>query len=239
MDNDKINDAFREIDAYCDMTLSTISSDMTTFEKEKSIYDYIVSNTEYSLESEYNQSMYSVVLGNSVCLGYSKMFQYLCNMIDIPCTIVTGLNKEGIGHAWNAVYIENNWYMVDCTNGGGSACNNSEVNYYYFNVTRKQILRSFAINNLVQVPECDSIDSEFYYHSGLYFDSADIDRYTSIISGYTNKKMITVRASNEQVLNSLYRQLIEDRKIYTLIENCYQLEYSKDTETLILQIKWN
>jgi len=50
----------------------------------------------------------------------------MCEHVGIQCDIVTGYAKgpsklSGLGekHAWNAVYINNNWHLVDPTFGSG------------------------------------------------------------------------------------------------------------------------
>lgn len=40
----------------------------------------------------------------------------MCIRVGIPCEVVIGEDKaSGIGHAWNAVYIDGQWLYVDCT----------------------------------------------------------------------------------------------------------------------------
>lgn len=58
-----------------------------------------------------------------VCEGYSKAFQYLCDLStfagDTTCYTVTGIMSGGTGagrHMWNIVTIEGENYLVDVTN---------------------------------------------------------------------------------------------------------------------------
>lgn len=51
--------------------------------------------------------------GKSVCQGYAYAFKLLCDKAQIPCWIVTGFYKEP--HAWNYVWLDGNYYMVDLT----------------------------------------------------------------------------------------------------------------------------
>ena len=57
---------------------------------------------------------------NVVCEGYSKAFQYLCDLSDfqgnVACRMVTG-TMNGRGHMWNVVQMEDGQnYLVDVTN---------------------------------------------------------------------------------------------------------------------------
>ena len=54
-----------------------------------------------------------------VCEGYSKAFQYLCDLSDITCYTVTGIMNGGTGegpHMWNIVANNGKYYMADITN---------------------------------------------------------------------------------------------------------------------------
>jgi hypothetical protein len=47
------------------------------------------------------------------CAHYSKAIYLLCNMANIPCDIITSYKDD---HAWNVVYADNGWWIVDSTN---------------------------------------------------------------------------------------------------------------------------
>lgn len=54
-----------------------------------------------------------------VCEGYSKSFQYLCDLSGIDCYTVNGEMEGGTGagsHMWNIVPLEGQNYLVDVTN---------------------------------------------------------------------------------------------------------------------------
>lgn len=64
----------------------------------------------------------------AVCEGYARLFQSLCYHAGIPAVIITGYaradisrteNKFRSNHAWNAVYIDSAWYLLDATWASG------------------------------------------------------------------------------------------------------------------------
>lgn len=62
-----------------------------------------------------------------VCEGYSKAFQYLCDLSGINCYTVTGIMYGGTGsgpHMWNVVPVDGLNYLVDVTN-----CDSGTVGY--------------------------------------------------------------------------------------------------------------
>lgn len=72
----------------------------------KYIYDELILRTEYEQGSADSQNICSVLLNQrSVCQGYAKTFQYLCQLAGIPAMLVTG-EVNGEGDAWNIVFLD-------------------------------------------------------------------------------------------------------------------------------------
>ncbi len=99
-------------------------------EKEHVICDRMCNLIEYDKAWEgtsnlmYEQSMYSAILGKTVCAGYSQLFTALINACGVECVAVTGS-----GHQWNVINLHGYWYYVDITN-----CDQDwGVYYYYYN----------------------------------------------------------------------------------------------------------
>lgn len=64
-------------------------------------------------ENNIDQSIASALLEHkTVCAGYSKLYELLCNASGIDVMTEISLN-----HAWNVIHLEGNWYHVDVTYG--------------------------------------------------------------------------------------------------------------------------
>ncbi len=72
----------------------------------------------------------------AVCSGYARLFQRLCTLANIQCEVVPGAvrtkyyqvgNNAPEDHAWNAVFIDSNWYFLDATWGAGSVLEDEET----------------------------------------------------------------------------------------------------------------
>ena len=122
---------------------SEITADMTEYEKERAIHNYIIKNTDYDVYcliystwfSEYADQPYGCLIDNrAICLGYASTFKLFMDMLDIECIIVCGsANMDYENHAWNLVRLEdNNWYAVDVTWDDPVGAN--MVFYSFFNV---------------------------------------------------------------------------------------------------------
>jgi len=96
--------------------------DMSDFQKETSIHDYIVTHTKYSVTGNPDTlaSAESVLIdGIGQCQGYSEAMSLLLGLSGITSRIVSGTayGSDGIAvaHAWNQVLINSIWYHVDVT----------------------------------------------------------------------------------------------------------------------------
>lgn len=102
---------------------SEISKNATgnNYEKIKYVHDWIIDNVKYDTSNGKNTSnIYGcLVIKSAICEGYARSFKYLLDELEIPCVLVSGTAVDEDGnserHAWNYVYIKNNWYAVDTT----------------------------------------------------------------------------------------------------------------------------
>lgn len=126
----------KEIQSYLDLIVGVRSD----YEKELILHDAIAENVTYAYIEGTNtpetarwahtiESVFSPERDSAVCEGYAKAFQLLLNAAGIDCIYVVG-KASGSGHAWNQVYIEDQWYNVDVTwNDTGN-----KGSHKYFNV---------------------------------------------------------------------------------------------------------
>ena len=100
------------------------------------IFYWIAKNIEYDVVSyfakDYKDQTAEGVFRTrkGVCAGYANLYKYLCNEIQAPCGVIPGYSKgygfeygkeapERVDHAWNAVEIDQHWYLLDSTWGAG------------------------------------------------------------------------------------------------------------------------
>lgn len=126
--------AWCQIKNYKEMVLGN-TEQLDKRQIEKRIYSYIATNTIYNINATMDQSLYSTVLGETVCTGYAKMFKYLCNEAGIDCICIFGQFKGGGYHLWNVVSLYDQLYMVDCTCASAVYKENVYVLYNYLNNT--------------------------------------------------------------------------------------------------------
>lgn len=160
------------------------------YEKLKFFYDWIIEHTEYESNS-YSQDMRSVFLHNSsVCAGYSRAFQYLCQKNDMECTYIPGYTNHQESHAWNLVKLSGKYYWVDVTWGDPlfAGEQDNETNYNFFLVDDEDFLQTHVIEMKEKMnfsfPQCTDNSLNYYRLNHCYFEKYD----TKIISNYLREK---------------------------------------------------
>lgn len=96
-------------------------------EKVTKIYEYIISQINYDNEKAKNvQNPYIPSIDNTystkkgICYDYASLFAAMLRSVNIPTKLVTGTSdyvKEY--HAWNEVYLNNKWIVIDTTVDSG------------------------------------------------------------------------------------------------------------------------
>lgn len=174
------------------------------FEKEVIIHDALCKAVVYDSEYDYRDknSVYSaygaLVNGHAVCEGYARAFKLLCRYAGIESILVTG-NSRGVGHMWNMVNLENEWYHVDVTWDDLR----QEPLHTYLNVTELYIradhdidinyskadssLASQGISFNFYLPKAESEKYNYYRQKGLVIADDPVSPCVSaIIDAYNN-----------------------------------------------------
>lgn len=165
-DASALSDMNRSIlDAAKDVIEKEISDNMSDYEKELAIHDWMTGWSSFDMnvfshapaaraEAD-NRNPYGFFINKSaMCHGYSSTFQLFMDMLDIECITVFGTTDgNDVEHSWNMVRLDGDWYCVDTAWDdpiGSSPC------HTYFNVT-SDYLRSGSIHRWddTSVPEAD------------------------------------------------------------------------------------
>lgn len=105
------------------------------YRKTNAIYNWITHNIKYDvkamqqgrLKEEDPKKVFKQRKG--MCGGYSLLFAAMCNEVGIKAIMIDGYSKDWMfddgdklyipRHAWNVVYVDQRWRLVDATWGAG------------------------------------------------------------------------------------------------------------------------
>ena len=207
----KFNQAADTFMSSIDLTKSDLEIELEIHDKLNALVTYDHDAVENIEEGNLAHTAYGALVSNTngeanmaVCDGYARAFYYLLKRAGITSTVVFGqaddsseLRVKDLGHAWNMVMLDGEWYEVDCcwddldyTEMDPSyytAVSNTQpqyfyANHYFFNRTTAEFK---------DLPETDYTNFKIYgyedwnawyrsYHTRIFplnDESADIDRY--------------------------------------------------------------
>lgn len=117
-----------------------ITENMSDLQKARALHDWICQNGSYDYTYTNSQAIHILSGGSGLCDAYARAYCVLLDAVGIsgrwvPCTLA------GESHAINAVLLDGEWYLVDCTNDDGGFgdpdelfCFNADVFYQYYTI---------------------------------------------------------------------------------------------------------
>ncbi|XP_078420757.1 kyphoscoliosis peptidase-like [Cetorhinus maximus] len=169
------------------------SSDL---EKIRMLWIWICCHIEYDVKGYHNKDLKHdgpndvLKTGKAVCAGYSGLFCQMCSFAGIECTTIEGyskgynydIGKKFVGdadHAWNAVFLDGKWHLLDSTWGAGhvnETCTKftfKYVEFYFFTHPTLFINNHFPIDEKWQLisPKIPlKIFENMVFRTGEFYD---------------------------------------------------------------------
>jgi transglutaminase/protease-like cytokinesis protein 3 len=133
------------------------------FEKARAIFVWITHNIDYDAASYFRGQLprigpdEALRKGKAVCFGYSGLFEAMARAAGLEVYSISGMSKGfsyqnrsragAISHAWNAVKLAGDWYLLDATWGAG-----------YLDGQRKRFVRRFQPHYFLTPPDAFILD---------------------------------------------------------------------------------
>ena len=203
--DNKLKEAYEKA---VDIVAKLIKPDMTDFQKQLILHDYIVNNARYDKENEIKDTVpedshqaYGVLIkGVGVCDGYSKAMQILLRLsgIDSYLLLAENVDKTKPGHAWLIVKIDGEHYHLDITWNDPYSPEGDFLTYDYFNLTDEDIKKDHSMYTWDEslYPKCTA--TKYNYHAYYNLIANNTSEYHSrIVSAISSRsRELTVRLPN-------------------------------------------
>lgn len=120
------------------VALYIAASEKDPFQRVKAMHDWIADHIAYDFATlTHSQTAEDVFTRRTaVCAGYARLLVEMGRITGDEVVYLVGVSRDlsgevgGIGHAWNAVKIKDDWYLVDVTWNAGHLQNNTFVKAY-------------------------------------------------------------------------------------------------------------
>ncbi len=205
---DRLNDA---VESIFDQI---ITEQMTDYEIELAVHDWLCQNVEYDLEAdklgkdtERDESNHlpwtaygALVNRSAVCEGYSKAFQLLMYYAGINSSIVSGEVSNQSAHSWNIVEINDEWYHVDCL-WDDDDVPEYPTHHAFFNVTDDFISKTHYISD--DVNDIDNIEEIYSSEYNLSLPECNSTEYNYFV---VNDTVISSDAEYKTVIKRSFEK---------------------------------
>lgn len=195
------------------------------FEKEMIIHDALCKATVYDsnfdrgLGNTVYTSYGALVNGHAVCEGYARAFKLLCRSAGLECILITG-DSKGVGHMWNMVKLEGEWYHVDVTWDDLT----DNPHHTYFNLTELQIRADHDIDITYadlgsaspsdgnsynfNIPKAESKTYNYFTYNNLVVNENPIDFMAQkLVESYNSGATLTEFVfANEETANDFQKK---------------------------------
>lgn len=170
------------IDSVEDLVGKILQDSLTEREKARSIYVWLAYHISYDKKAytdgkrRINSNNRDLLLRRkAVCFGYSTLFKEMCEIVGIRAEVISGysrgtrtstINKSQPDHAWNAVKLDGDWYLLDVTWGSGviqaqSAYLKASGPEYFLSPPEVFIIHHLPIQPMWQLLNCPVFFEDF------------------------------------------------------------------------------
>lgn len=230
-----------------------IRKDMTDIQKIFAVYKYMTANISYDFDDAsgkrvniLSHTVHGALVNKiAVCEGISMAFSLLTHKANIRSTVVNGTmlsgKSAGIGHSWNMVQIDKDFYHIDVT---WDLKNRGIVNfqrYDYFCLNDDDLLKDRKWDRSIY-PACTARKYNYFQVMNATA-SCEEDLINISIKQLNNKGSVYVKIlyiDDFDKITDHYKQLI-DKSIYAKLERKpknFSLTPNRSLRTLIVQANY-
>lgn len=226
---DEVTELTKQLENIRNQFISSLDSNSSDYDKLKAIYNYVIEKNTYVDGAKDNQYITSALIyGNTVCSGYVKTIQYLCEAIDINSAYIVGkaLNdSDNSSHAWNLIELDGDYYYLDATWGDYVDEQNSFTMYSYFMFDSDTMLKLYQPTSDYK----NTINGKYCYfdYENYYNESYDLNLLKSMVGNYRSNG---INWMEFKFSDSCYQQaktdLIDNEEMFDLYNQYASGSYS-------------
>ncbi|MCM1132308.1 MAG: hypothetical protein NC340_02440 [Ruminococcus flavefaciens] len=242
----ELESMYAELIECADRLVNQIPQGLDDYGKVVFVHDYIINNTTYDTAGAETDdkglwcTAYGcLVQGSAICQGYAEAFQYIMNRLGIEGGICRGNSTQG-RHAWNYVLLNGKYYWIDVTwdDPVPEQGRTETLLHTYCLINDECLFRTrFADDDLLFVPQCYSMDNNYFVRNGTYLAYYSDEGISAILRNYAQAGEVEIMFADKNSYNEAVERLFVNGDIWNFVDS-EEVTYSNDDIMYILTIKY-
>ncbi|MDO4837562.1 MAG: transglutaminase-like domain-containing protein [Clostridia bacterium] len=200
------------------------------FDRELFLHDKLCSIVSYDSDTYgFSTADLALVDGMAVCEGYTRAMTLLCRMAGIPCSFVSGTDKQsGENHAWNLLLLDGTACYTDVTSDDSA---DGITLHWYFNLSAAELSLTHSMKTAVSLPSDDTW--EYHRMMGLLVEEGGnaADVLVSALSKGLTPSLRFVSSADYAVFAEQPLEVLNQARARLGLSAETNLRYSKDDTT--------
>lgn len=229
------------IDAAVEEFLAGVPADASDYDKAILAYKFVASYASYDNEAAEKLGEGKVdgttdrsclidgffIDRRAVCSGFSKALQHILHRLGIECAYVTG-KSEGVGHSWNFVKLEGEYYFIDVTWAATRSEGTGHITYDFFCLTTEELEYDHEIESVIDFPECTATKMNYYVRSGLVAGSCDEGELAELFARSLELEgggALAVKFASRELFDNACKILFDGCRIFEVLKRIDGIGY--------------
>ncbi|MBQ8965047.1 transglutaminase domain-containing protein [Ruminococcus sp.] len=253
LDETQLAEMGAELDAAAESIAAEVNSGASDYDRLLALHDKLIEICDYDYgaystsdpeEIGFAGSAYGCLIEHeAVCEGYAQAFSLVSRKMGFDSGMVCG-TAGGDKHAWNYVKADGQYYWLDVTWDENSTETETEFApmHKYFLLNDELFMGTRTVDDDVPfIPQCSSMEDNFYVHSGYYLDSYDLGTIDSLMSAAADVGGLDLMFADRASYDTAIDDLMEQGSIWNtqvMLGGAEPQPYFADPDLLTLTMSW-
>lgn len=219
-----------QLEAIRNDFINSIPADASDYDKLKRIYQYVIEKCRYVDNAKDNQFITSALLyEETVCSGYVKAIQYLCEALGIKSAYIvgkeSGASDDEANHAWNLICLEDDYYYLDATWGDYDNDGVSFTMMSYFMFDSNDMLKLYE--PLDQYEKTKAGPYTYFKYENLYNDNYSKSALNKMVRKGKDNNLIWMEFKfSDKCYQEAKKRLIDQEEMFDLFNPYTSKQYT-------------
>lgn len=209
--------------------INSIDPNLSAYDKLKITYQYVIDKCVYVEGALDKQNITSSLLyGQTVCSGYVKAIQYLCQPLGINSAYIVGQEADTTDdeyHAWNLIELDNDYYYIDATWGDYDSEGDTFAMYAYFMFDSNDMLKLYKPTSSYKTTQIGTYS--YFRYENLYNETYNKTNLAKMIRQYKNSSTTWMELKfSDSCYQEAKKRLIDQEEMFDLFNSYTNKSYS-------------